>query len=55
MSFTRFHAVQVINRYFGPLWQPKKVDKRLLEYYLNQLDQPWIQAHCQPNLAILSY
>lgn len=55
MTFDRFHVVQLINRYFKPLWKSKTVDKQLLEYHLTQLDQLWIQPNCQQAAAFLSY
>ena len=55
ITFDRFHVVQLINRYFKPLWKSKKVDKQLLEYHLKELDQLWIQPNCNQAAAFLSY
>ena len=55
MTYDRFHVVQLINRYFKPLWKSKKVDKELLEYHIQELDQLWIQPTCSQAGAFLSY
>lgn len=55
MTFDRFHVVQLINRYFKPLWKSKKVNKQILEYHLKELDQLWIQPNCNKAAAFLSY
>lgn len=55
MTFDRFHVVQLINRYFKPLWKSKKVDKQLLAYHLEEFGQVWIQPNCQEAAAFLSY
>lgn len=55
MTFDRFHVVQLINRYFKPLWKSKKVDKQLLEYHLKEFDQLWIQPNCEKAAAFLAY
>ena len=55
MTFDRFHVVQLINKYFKPLWKSKSIDKQLLEYHLKELDQLWIQPNCQKAAAFLCY
>ena len=55
MTYDRFHVVQLVNRYFKPLWKSKKVDKPLLEYHLKEFDQLWIQPNCKEAAAFLCY
>lgn len=55
MTYDRFHVVQLINRYFKPLWKSKKVDKQLLQYHIQEFDQLWIQPNCSQAAAFLSY
>lgn len=55
MTFDRFHVVQLINRYFKPLWKSQNSDKQLLDYHLKELDQLWIQPNCQQAAAFLCY
>lgn len=55
ITFDRFHVVQLINRYFKPIWKSKKIDKQLLEYHLKELDQLWVQPDCQKAAAFLCY
>ena len=55
MTFDRFHVVRLIGRYFKPLWRSKKVDKELLEYHMSELDQLWVQPHCDRAAAFFTY
>jgi len=55
MTYDRFHVVQLINRYFKPLWRSKKIDHDLLDYHLKNLDQLWIQPNCKEAAAFLCY
>jgi len=55
MTYDRFHVVQLVNRYFKPLWKSDKTDKPLLDYHLKEFDQLWIQSNCTDAAAFLSY
>ena len=55
MTYDRFHVVQLVSRYFKPLWKSKKTDKPLLAYHLNEFDQLWIQSNCTDAAAFLCY
>jgi len=55
MTYDRFHVVQLINRYFKPLWKSKKIDKQLLEYHIQELDHLWIQLNCKQAAVFLMY
>lgn len=55
ITFDRFHVVQLINRYFKPLWKSKKIDKQVLSFHLEELDQLWIQPNCEQAAAFLTY
>ncbi len=55
MTYDRFHVVQLVNRYFKPLWKSKKTDKQLLDFHLKQFDHLWIQSNCQKTAAFFCY
>jgi len=55
MTYDRFHVVQLINRYFKPLWKSEKTNKELLDFHLGQLKQLWEQSDCTKAAAFLCY
>lgn len=55
MTYDRFHVVQLVGRYFRPLWKSKKIDKPLLDCHLKEFDQLWIQPNCTDAAAFLCY
>jgi transposase len=55
MTYDRFHVVQLINRYFKPLWKSDKTNKELLDYHIEELNQLWTQPNCTQAAAFLCY
>ncbi|MGB1270315.1 MAG: transposase [Flavobacteriaceae bacterium] len=55
MTYDRFHVVQLVNKYFKPLWKSKKIDKEELAFHRKEFDKLWTQTNCKEANAFFTY